>query len=79
VVLLDIGLPEMDGYQVARQLRGPEGAGEPFLVALTGYGQEEDRRRSQQAGFDAHVVKPIGRDELSTLLARPTGRSMTSN
>jgi PAS domain S-box-containing protein len=59
VLLLDIGLPGMDGYEVARHLRArPEGRG-VRIIALTGYGQEEDRRRSMEAGFDGHLVKPV--------------------
>jgi CheY-like chemotaxis protein len=57
VVLLDIGLPKMDDYEVARRLREQAGMGNTLLVALTGYGQE-DRRRAEEAGFDAHLVKP---------------------
>jgi signal transduction histidine kinase len=57
IVLLDIGLPGLDGYEVARQLRGEFGRG-MRLVAITGYGLEEDRRKAEQAGFDAHLVKP---------------------
>jgi CheY-like chemotaxis protein len=69
VVLLDIGMPGMDGYQVARAIRGREnGAGVP-LVALTGWGQEEDRRRSREAGFDHHLIKPADIAALQSLLA----------
>ena len=57
VVMLDIGLPGMDGYEVARRLRADHGG--ILLVALTGYGQDEDRRRSKEAGFDHHLVKPV--------------------
>ncbi len=70
VVLLDIGLPGMSGYDVARQLRGDNGAGHPLLVAMTGYGQDEDRRRSHEAGFAHHLVKPVDPQELRLLLAR---------
>jgi len=59
VVFLDIGLPGMDGYEVARRLRQLPGAEEILLVALTGYGQEEDRRRSFQCGFNEHLVKAL--------------------
>jgi CheY-like chemotaxis protein len=68
VALLDLGLPGMDGCDLARQLRqrlGPE----LLLVALTGYGQEEDRRRTRQAGFDHHFVKPVPPQTLRHLLA----------
>jgi PAS domain S-box-containing protein len=59
VVLCDIGLPRMSGYQVARQLRQQEGLNNSVLVAITGYGQEQDRRRAQKAGFDHHMTKPV--------------------
>jgi CheY-like chemotaxis protein len=70
VVLLDIGLPGMSGYEVARRLVGDNGAPHPLLVAITGYGQEEDRRRSSEAGFTHHLVKPVDPQELRQLLAR---------
>jgi signal transduction histidine kinase len=69
VVLLDIGLPGMDGYEVARCLRTEAGGEKLLLVAQTGYGQEDDQRRSRQAGFDAHLVKPVDPDTLRALLA----------
>jgi len=65
VVLLDIGLPYMDGYEVARRLRADPSAAPMRLVALTGYGQPEDLRRSAQAGFDGHLVKPVAMDALA--------------
>ncbi len=64
VVLLDIGLPGMDGYVVAKELR-QRGLEKSLLVAVSGYGQEEDRRRSREAGFDHHLMKPV---EFSNLL-----------
>jgi two-component system, chemotaxis family, CheB/CheR fusion protein len=70
VVLLDIGLPRMDGYEVARRLR-QEGGHQAVLVALTGYGTDEDQRRSQAAGFDHHLLKPVELDALHELLIRP--------
>ncbi len=70
LVLVDIGLPKMDGYEVARRLRRLEGVADAFLVALTGYGRLEDRQRSKDAGFDRHVVKPVGVDHLRELLAK---------
>jgi two-component system CheB/CheR fusion protein len=74
-VLLDIGLPGMDGYEVARRLRQLPGADGALLVALSGYGQEEDRRRSREAGFDEHLLKPAGWATLQPVLARlGTGR-----
>ena len=69
VVLLDIGLPRMDGYEVARRLGEQAGRQGLRLVAVTGYGQEEDRRKAQAAGFDDHLVKPVDPDALRQLLA----------
>jgi signal transduction histidine kinase len=71
VVLLDIGLPHMSGLEVARRLRGELGLNNVLLVAMTGYGQIEDRKRSQEAGFNAHLVKPLDMDDLWVLLAHP--------
>jgi CheY-like chemotaxis protein len=69
IVLLDIGLPAgMDGYEVARRLRPDAGAGGVVLVALTGFGQDEDRRRAAQAGFDHHLVKPVDVGHLTELM-----------
>jgi PAS domain S-box-containing protein len=73
VVFLDIGLPGMSGYEVARCLRTDSDYRPALLVALTGYGQETDRRRTQDAGFDAHLVKPTDVDAVRALLARPVG------
>lgn len=70
VVLLDIGMPGMDGFQVVQQLRKQEKT-PSCLVALTGYGQEEDRRRSQAAGFDRHLIKPVEPAALQEFLAQP--------
>lgn len=66
VVLLDIGLPGMDGYEVARRLRADDHRS--LLVALTGYGRDDDRQRSQEAGFDHHLVKPVDLEELARVL-----------
>jgi len=66
VILLDIGLPRLNGYEVARKIR--QQPGRPLLVALTGWGQEEDRRRTEDAGFDAHLVKPVDEAALGKLL-----------
>jgi len=68
LVLLDIGMPGMDGYEVARRIRARPALQGIQLVALTGWGQAEDRRRSQDAGFDHHLIKPAGIDELCALL-----------
>jgi CheY-like chemotaxis protein/nitrogen-specific signal transduction histidine kinase len=69
LVLLDIGLPRMNGYEVARSIRGQPWGKRVVLVALTGWGQEEDRHRSREAGFDHHVIKPVEPDALFKLLA----------
>ena len=73
LVLLDIGMPGMDGYQVAQRLRKELNFRDQVLVALTGWGQEEDRRRSEEAGFDRHLVKPVETSVLMELL-RELGR-----
>jgi CheY-like chemotaxis protein len=71
VVVLDIGLPNgMDGYEVARRLRAQPGGDHMTLIALTGYGQDDDRRRSGAAGFAAHLVKPVDPPELEAVIAR---------
>jgi CheY-like chemotaxis protein len=69
VVLLDLGLPKLSGYEVARRLREAEGGSDVLLVALTGWGQEEDRRRTREAGFDHHLTKPVELEQLRRLLA----------
>src|SRR5207249_1394675 len=70
VVVLDIGLPGMDGYEVARRLREQSAPGERLLlIALTGLGAEADRRRAQAAGFDHHLTKPVELADIVTLFA----------
>jgi signal transduction histidine kinase len=69
VVLCDIGLPGLDGYSVGRQLRQELGSNKMFLIAVSGYGQEEDQERAKSAGFDAYLVKPISLKDLERLLA----------
>jgi len=69
VVILDIGLPRLNGYESARRIRQQEGGADRVLIALTGWGQEEDRLRSQEAGFDHHVTKPVEFSTLKKLLA----------
>src|SRR3984893_17058278 len=69
VALLDIGMPLLDGYQVARRIRAQAWGKRITLVALTGWGQDSDHRRSQEAGFDSHLVKPLDLDKLTQLLA----------
>jgi signal transduction histidine kinase len=70
VALLDIGMPKLDGYEVARRIRAQPWGRRITLVALTGWGQESDRRRSGEAGFDSHLVKPLDLDKLTELLER---------
>ncbi|MCK6528066.1 PAS domain-containing protein [Myxococcota bacterium] len=70
VVFLDIGLPDISGYEVARRVREEHGADRALLVALTGWGGEEDRRRSRDAGFDVHLTKPVAWDDVERVLDR---------
>ena len=70
VVLLDIGMPKLDGYEVARRIRAEPWGQATVLIALTGWGQDEDRRRSREVGFNSHLVKPLDPDALSKLLSR---------
>jgi PAS domain S-box-containing protein len=74
VILLDLGMPEMDGYEVARRLRALPGLETVVLAALTGWGQQEDRRRTADAGFDHHFVKPLDAKVLASLLDARPGR-----
>lgn len=69
VALIDIGLPDVDGYDVARRIRATAHGKSAYLIALTGYGQAEDRRRAEEAGFDTHLVKPVDPEVLVNLLA----------
>jgi CheY-like chemotaxis protein len=68
VAILDIGLPVMDGYTLGRELRDRLGAAAPAMIALTGYGQEQDQRRSHEAGFSFHLVKPVDAARLVDLI-----------
>jgi CheY-like chemotaxis protein len=70
VALVDIGLPGMDGYELARRLRALDHA-QILLVALTGYGHENDKLRAAEAGFHAHLVKPIDLEDLERILTLP--------
>jgi CheY-like chemotaxis protein len=69
VILLDIGLPEVDGFETARRIREQPWGKNIFLIAVTGYGQEGDRRRSLEAGFNYHLVKPLSFSELKHKLS----------
>ena len=67
-LVLDIGLPDLDGYQLAQQVRATDWGRSATLIAVTGWGQEEDRLRALTAGFDHHLTKPIAAEELEALL-----------
>jgi PAS domain S-box-containing protein len=69
VVILDLGMPKMSGYEAARAIRGQAWGAGILLIALTGWGQENDRKRTQEAGFDAHLTKPLNYDALKAILA----------
>ena len=71
VVLLDLGLPGMDGYSVAQHLRRDQDLPRPTIIAISGYGQEEDRRRSAEVGIDHHLVKPVSFTQLEAMLRAP--------
>ena len=69
VVILDIGLPGMDGYEVAALLREADGTKEAVIIAVSGYGEEQARTRSDEAGFHHHLVKPVNVNTLLTVMA----------
>jgi CheY-like chemotaxis protein len=69
VVLCDIGLPDVDGVEVCRRVRGLPLSPQPLMVALTGWGRDHDRNRTRDAGFDEHLVKPIGAKTLQSVLS----------
>jgi CheY-like chemotaxis protein len=73
VVLLDIGLPKLDGREVCRHVREQPWGKDIVMIALTGWGQEDDRRKSEEAGFNGHLVKPVDYDRLLELLRSFTG------
>lgn len=75
VVLLDIGMPNLNGYDAARHIRQQAWGKDMVLIALTGWGQEQDRERTREAGFDAHLLKPVDHDALIKLLASTPGRT----
>jgi CheY-like chemotaxis protein len=70
LILLDLGMPGMDGYEVVRRLADHPQRARMHIVALTGWGQAEDRQRTREAGFDEHLVKPAELESLEALLAR---------
>lgn len=70
VGLFDIGLPQMDGYELARRVRGDARLLDMYLVAITGWGQEDDRRRASEAGFDTHLTKPAEPEDVRQIVAR---------
>ena len=74
VILLDIGLPNLNGYEVAKRVRKEAWGRDIFLVALTGWGQDEDRNKSAEAGFDMHLVKPVDLAQLRAVLSGPLVR-----
>jgi CheY-like chemotaxis protein len=74
MILLDLAMPGMDGYETRRQLRAQPGATHAFLVAMTGFGNEDDKKRTREAGFDAHLTKPVELDALMALLNSVRGR-----
>jgi CheY-like chemotaxis protein len=75
VALIDIGLPDVDGYHVAQRIRSAPAGDRVILVALTGYGRPEDVRRAREAGFDAHVIKPVDPDALTKILSELTPKT----
>jgi PAS domain S-box-containing protein len=72
VILLDIGLPKMNGFEAARHIRSQVGGGDVTLIALSGWGQEEDKRRATEAGFDSHLTKPVDLSHLEGALRKPS-------
>lgn len=74
IVLLDIGLPRMNGYEVCRKLREEPWGRSAFVVALTGWGQAEDQRNASEAGFDRHLVKPVEEEVLQKVLREAPAR-----
>ena len=77
IAFIDVGMPDIDGFELAHRVRAQPWGRDVFLVALTGYGQPEDRRRSAEVGFDLHEVKPISIEQLTILLADFAGRRAT--
>ena len=78
IVILDIGLPDISGYEVARMLRGRPGGRSLYLAAVTGWGQPEDRARALAAGFDQHVLKPTDAAKIKAILQLAAERASAS-
>lgn len=76
LAILDIGMPGMNGYEVAEKIRATPGMEEVVLIALTGWGSDNDRNRSRKAGFDAHLIKPIGLADLNELITKVTNKTI---
>ena len=77
VVLLDLGMPAMDGYETARHLRRLSWGKQTRLIALTGWGQQQDRQRTAEAGFDVHLVKPVSEPDLFRAIAASDAAPVT--
>ncbi|HZM47988.1 MAG TPA: response regulator [Burkholderiales bacterium] len=75
IAFVDVGLPGVNGYEVARRIRGVAPGRSVSLVALTGFGTEEDRRRAFEAGFDEHLIKPTDHEKIAALVSRPPRRA----
>jgi CheY-like chemotaxis protein len=75
IVFLDIGLPGMNGYEVARRMRQIERSNPLLLIAVSGYGQDDDRRQSTAAGFDLHLIKPVSLERLNEVFSGPRARA----
>jgi CheY-like chemotaxis protein len=72
-VVLDLGMPEMDGYEVARRIRKRPESRDTLLVALTGWGQEKERQFTRAAGFDHHLIKPVDLESMKAVIASRPG------
>ena len=70
VVLLDLGMPDLDGYEAARHIRAEPWGASILLIAVSGWGRDDDQRRSAEAGFDTHLVKPVDLEELNTIIGQ---------
>ena len=79
IALLDIGMPKLNGFETARRIRLTDWGHDIVLVALTGWGQDDDRRRSQEAGFDHHMVKPVELATLEGVLSQPPRAPVGAN